>query len=132
MTFSFPKEQRLRQRERIAALSQKGTALFKYPLKAYYMPGEACTGTTDNDGGVAAGKVAVSRYAIAVPKKSFKRAVKRNLLKRRIREALRLNQAECLSGACGDFLFVYIAKDIYPYDVIQAAVCDILRKSTQQ
>lgn len=116
MTFSFPKEQRLRQRERIAALTQKGTALFKYPLKAYYMPGEA----------------SVSRYAIAVPKKSFRRAVKRNLLKRRIREALRLNQAECLGGACGDFLFVYIAKDICPYDVITAAVCDILRKSTQQ
>ena len=116
MTFPFPKEQRLRQRERIAALPSKGTALFKYPLKAYWLPGES----------------AVSRYAIAVPKKSFKRAVKRNLLKRRIREALRLNQAECLGGACTDFLFVYIAKDICPYDVIAAAVCEILSKSAQQ
>jgi ribonuclease P protein component len=116
MSFAFPKEQRLRQRERIAALSSKGVSLFKYPIKAYYLPG----------------KTTVSRYAIAVPKKNFKRAVKRNLLKRRLREALRLNQAECLGGACGDFLFVYITKDICPYDVIEAAVCEILRKSAQQ
>jgi len=116
MTFPFPKEQRLRQRERIAALSSKGISLFKYPLKAYYMPGEA----------------AVSRYAIAVPKKNFKRAVKRNLLKRRIREALRLNQAECLGSFCGDWLFVYVSKEICPYGVIAASVCEILRKCAQQ
>lgn len=114
--FSFPKEQRLRQRETIANLSAKGSPLFKFPLKAYWMPGGA----------------EVSRYAVAVPKKSFKRAVKRNLLKRRIREAIRLNQAECLGGFCGDYLFVYIAKDICDFPVVEAAVKEILTKSRQQ
>lgn len=114
--FSFPKEQRLRQRETIANLSAKGSPLFKFPLKAYWMPGGA----------------GVSRYAVAVPKKSFKRAVKRNLLKRRIREAIRLNQAECLGGFCGDYLFVYIAKDICEFPVVEAAVKEILTKSRQQ
>ena len=113
MFFSFDKEQRLRHRETIAALSVKGTPIFKYPLKAYCLPGGA----------------SVSRYAVAVPKKSFKRAVKRNLLKRRIREAIRLNQAECLGGFTGDYLFVYIAKDVCEYPVIQAAVSEILSKS---
>ena len=117
MTYSFPKEQRLRQRQTIANLPVRGTSLFKYPLKAYYAPSEGVT---------------CPRYAIAVPKKSFKRAVKRNLLKRRIREALRLNQAECLGGFCGDYLFVYIAKDICDYAVIEAAVKDILCKSCLQ
>ena len=114
--FSFPKEQRLRQRETIANLSAKGSPLFKFPLKAYWMPGGAD----------------VPRYAVAVPKKSFKRAVKRNLLKRRIREAIRLNQAECLGGFCGDYLFVYIAKDICEFPVVEAVVKDILTKSRQQ
>lgn len=114
--FSFPKEQRLRQRETIANLSAKGSPLFKFPLKAYWMPGGAD----------------VPRYAVAVPKKSFKRAVKRNLLKRRIREAIRLNQTECLGGFCGDYLFVYIAKDICEFPVVEAAVKEILTKSRQQ
>ena len=114
--FSFPKEQRLRQRETIANLSAKGSPLFKFPLKAYWMPGGAD----------------VPRYAVAVPKKSFKRAVKRNLLKRRIREAIRLNQAECLGGFCGDYLFVYIAKAICEFPVVEAAVKEILTKSRQQ
>ena len=116
MTFSFPKEQRLRQREIIASLPSKGAPLFKFPIKAYYIPGGAD----------------LSRHAISVPKKSFKRAVKRNLLKRRIREAIRLNQAECLNGFCGDFLFVYIAKDICEYSVIEAAVREILSKSASK
>ena len=111
--FSFPKEQRLRQRETIANLSAKGSSLFKYPLKAYWMPGEAQK----------------SRFAVAVPKKNFKRAVKRNLLKRRIRESLRLNQAECLDGFRADYLFVYVAKDVCEYGEIEAAVKDILKKS---
>ena len=116
MTYSFPKEQRLRQRETIASLSAKGTPLFKFPVKGYYMPGGE----------------AVSRYAVSVPKKSFKRAVKRNLPKRRIREAIRLNQAECLNGFCGDYLFVYIAKDICEFSVIEAAVREILSKSASK
>ena len=116
MTYSFPKEQRLRQRETIASLPSKGAPLFKFPIKGYYIPGGAV----------------LSRYAISVPKKSFKRAVKRNLLKRRIREAIRLNQAECLNSFCGDFLFVYIAKDICEYSVIEAAVREILSKSREK
>ena len=115
MTFPFPKEQRLKQREVIADLSAKGKVLFKYPIKAYYLPRE---------GGL-------PRYAVAVPKKEFKRAVKRNLLKRRMREALRLNQAACLGGFCADYLLVYVSKEECPYGVIAEAVCDILKKSAR-
>ena len=117
MTYSFPKEQRLRQCETIAGLSAKGTAVFKYPLKGYYAPSDTTS---------------CSRYAFSVPKKSFKRAVKRNLLKRRMREAVRLNQSECLGGFTADYLFVYIAKDVCDYAVIEAAVREILSKSASK
>ena len=114
MTFAFPKKQHLAQRETIRDLATKGKVLFKYPIKAFFKT------TTD---------IGCARYVVTVPKKEFKRAVKRNLLKRRMREAIRLNQAECLDGACSDFLMVYIAKEICDYSVIEAAVRDILSKS---
>ena len=47
-----------------------------------------------------------SRILVSVPKRSFKRAVKRNLLKRRIREAYRRQKA--LLGPGMDVLFVYL------------------------
>ena len=115
-TFSYPKAQRLCQREVLANLSAKGSVIFKYPFKAYILPGAEKH----------------SRYAVAVPKKSFKRAVKRNLLKRRTREAIRLNQAECLNAFVGDFLLVYIAKDVCSYEEMAAAVREILSKSAAQ
>ncbi|MBQ9583129.1 MAG: ribonuclease P protein component [Bacteroidales bacterium] len=114
MTFAFEKKQHLAKRETIAALASHGKVLFKYPIKAYWMPTE---------------DVGYARYVVTVPKKEFKRAVRRNLLKRRMREALRLNQAECLQGACGDFLLIYIAREICDYATIEAAVRDILKKS---
>ena len=61
---------------------------------------------------------AVSRILISVPKRSFKRAVKRNLLKRRIRESYR-RQKSLLSGGV-DLLFVYTSREVLPYETIYA------------
>ena len=89
------------------------------------------------------------RILISVPKKLFKRAVKRNLLKRRIREAFRLQkellltpdpsgQAKDLStpgtdtpatahtARRYDILFTYSAPDVRSYEEIRAAVAAIL------
>ena len=115
---SFPKQQHLKQPLVISELVSHGKTTFKYPLKAFYAPsGE------------------LPRYAISVPKKHFKRAVKRNLLKRRIREAIRLNQGDVASGKsrpANDYLIVYVAHELCPYDVINAAVRDILSTSNSQ
>ena len=69
-----------------------------------------------------------SRIMISVSKKFFKRAVKRNLLKRRIREAYRL-QKSLLSGTTGtDLLFIYRTKEILSSAQIHTAVGQILEK----
>lgn len=67
------------------------------------------------------------RIIVSVPKKFFKHAVKRNLLKRRIREAYR-TQKELLqsNGISCDLLIQYNAKEILSYEEIRESVASIL------
>ena len=67
---------------------------------------------------------AVSRILISVPKRSFKRAVKRNLLKRRIRESYRL-QKELLPVPV-DIAFLYQDREVLPFSDIYAAMTAVL------
>ena len=65
-----------------------------------------------------------NRIIVSVPKKRFRRAVMRNLLKRRMREAYRLNKS--LAGCCGvDMLFVYDCADALG----SALLCEDLKRA---
>ena len=64
---------------------------------------------------------------VSVPKKIFKRAVKRNLLKRRMRESWRLNK-ETLGATGIDILFTYATKEILDQGEIQSAIIKIIEK----
>ena len=66
------------------------------------------------------GEADVSRILVSVPKRFFKRAVKRNLLKRRIRESYRLQKD--LLPAPVDIAFLYLDREVLPYEAIYAAV----------
>lgn len=69
-----------------------------------------------------------ARLMISVPKKNFKRAVKRNLLKRRIRESWR-RQKNLLQAETGvDILIMYSTKEIMPYEQVYQSVGQILEK----
>lgn len=70
-----------------------------------------------------------NRIVVSVPKKCFRRAVKRNLLKRRIREAYRLNKhllpVNAEKGGT-DILFIYSSKDILDFNSVVLSVRNIL------
>ena len=70
-----------------------------------------------------------NRIVVSVPKKCFRRAVKRNLLKRRIREAYRLNKnllpVNAEKGGT-DIIFIYRTKDILDFCTIVLSVRNIL------
>ena len=68
----------------------------------------------------------MNRIMVSVPKKMFKRAVKRNLLKRRIRESYRKQKHELKVTGGVDLLFMYSTKDVLSYREIYAAVGQII------
>lgn len=71
----------------------------------------------------------VHRIMISVSKKLFRRAVRRNLLKRRIRESYRRLKHTLPEGGGLDILFIYNTKEILPYSEIFGCVGNILRKT---
>lgn len=154
LRYSLPKSHILRSKTDIDALVERGAVLFKYPIKVYWLErsaeGEAVSAgdssavpgaTSGCEPTIAAGQAAwagqasvpgqasvaaFSRIMVSVPKRGFKRAVKRNLLKRRIREAWRLNNS-LLGDRRVDILFVYLGREIESYERIQTSLTSILR-----
>ena len=117
MSASFTKDERLCSFREIQSLMKNGETFFHYPFKVVY---EYITYTDHQE--------RPDAIIVSVPKRYFKRAVKRNLLKRRIRESYRLNK-EILAAPQGgryNILFVYISKEIKEYGYIESRLKEVL------
>ncbi len=90
----FPKREKLTGKIRIDTLYKEGRSFVAFPFFIVLR--------TDNAD-------ANNRVIISVPKRNFKHAVDRNLLKRRIREAYRLNK-HLVEGTNLHIALNYIAK----------------------
>lgn len=76
-----------------------------------------------------------ARIAISVSKKKFKRAVKRNYIKRLVREAYRLNKPEFYQhitpGHTIDILIIYLDHEIPDFVKTEKAIKNGLRKISE-
>lgn len=120
-SFTFTRQERLKSRTLLGRLFKEGKAFMAYPLRVVWMDLPA---TKDID-------QAPVQVVISVPKRNFKTAVARNLLKRRIREAYRLHKHE-LYELLGDqrvaLMLMYIAKEELPFSEIESGVVKMLGK----
>ena len=114
---ALPKSERLSSLTAVRRLFTDGASGFVYPFRYMVFKSESTTPSVE--------------VLFSVPKRNHKRANKRNTLKRRMREAYRLNN-DALHAAIKehgkdvDIAFVYSTKDLLPYKTIEHAVRRIL------
>jgi ribonuclease P protein component len=115
--FTFTKDERLSKEKTIKELFEKGSSFYLYPFKVIHIP------NPDK------GANAINQVLISVSSRQFKRAVDRNKIKRRIREAYRL-QKEVLNSKSEKaiFTFIYTAKEILPYAELKEKVLMVITK----
>ncbi|MDE6446582.1 MAG: ribonuclease P protein component [Alistipes sp.] len=114
---SLPRSERLRSLGAVRRLFEEGESGFIYPFRYVWLADPA------------AENAAVAEVLFSVPKKFHKRANKRNLLRRRTKEAYRLRKAILGVGNRPkglDMALIYSTKEILPYNRIEHAVQRIL------
>ena len=116
---TFKRSEKLKSSRIIGELFKSGDIITVVPLKLFWK--------LDNNN-----QTIPTRMAVTVPAKNFKRAVDRNLIKRRIREAYRLNKYNLIDSLSDKklsliFVFLYLPKTICPYQQISEAVIKVLK-----
>lgn len=113
--FTFSKSERLSREKWIKELFEKGSSFYLYPFKVLYAASPDQT--------------LPHQVLISVSSRNFKRAVDRNRIKRRTREAYR-TQKEIIANRPerGMFSVVYTAKSILPFAEIKHKVFLVLEK----
>jgi len=120
--FTFRKEERLCSKKLFDKLFAEGSAFLVYPLRVVFIK-------TDFSGEYPV------KAAFTVSKKLFKRAVRRNLIKRRIREAYRLNKHVLYATPNNEKMalcFIYVGKEMIDYPFIEEAMKKALHKLIRQ
>jgi len=119
--FTFTKEERLCSKILIDKLFTDGKSVYSPPFRFVFMPVEYLKGEFP------------AQVVFSVPKRNFKLAVKRNLIRRRMREAYRLNKSDfyealTLSEKKLAIMIIYIEKEISEYPRIETGIIKGLKK----
>lgn len=110
---TFSKSERLSTKTLIKELFDKGSSFYFHPFKVLFLPYD---------------DTQVHQLLISVPKKNHKSAVSRNKLKRRIREAYRLNKQILPPEKKHLIAYIYTSKEILSFAEIEKSIIKINSK----
>lgn len=118
--YTFEKEERLCSRIIIEKLFTEGKSFLSYPLKVVLLKTPIdCPFPVQS--------------SFSVSKRNFKKAVHRNLIKRRMREAFRLNKNDFYEKLKTEniqlaIMFIFVGKEILDYQEIEKGMKGAMRK----
>jgi ribonuclease P protein component len=118
--YTFPKEEHLCRKKLIEELfSKQGSSFGVYPLRIVWVASPAPTG-------------APPQVLISVSKRTFKRAVDRNRLKRLIREAYRLNKYRLVEQPGGHQVallgIIFTGKEKSPLSLVEKKLISAIHR----
>ncbi|MCF8224943.1 MAG: ribonuclease P protein component [Bacteroidales bacterium] len=118
--FSFGREEKLKSRKSIESLFSSGKSFSSPPIRLLYR---------END----IKNIPSVQVGVIVPKRYFKRAVDRNLLKRRIREAYRTTKQDLFQALESkrshlEIVFIYQSTEIKNSQEIRQSINFLLYK----
>ena len=116
-SLAFPRKEKLKSKKQIDALFAQGLSLNTYPLKLLYLEVDFPDGAT-------------TKTMFVVPKRNIRSAVKRNRIKRLLREAYRLNRGHTFNNIEGNFALaiLYLGKEMPDYALIEKKMIGLLDK----
>ncbi|MBN2165239.1 MAG: ribonuclease P protein component [Marinilabiliaceae bacterium] len=120
MLYTFTKEERLCNFHLIDNLFEEGNSFVKYPFRVVYSFIES-------------EQVFPAQVLVSVSKKRFKRANKRNFIRRKIKEAYRLNKHKLYHILDKNeiklvFAIIYLPTEILSYAEIEAGIEKVINQ----
>ena len=117
---TFPAAERIKSKKVLEDVYQNGEQLKNFPYRLKYMRYKFETGAN-------------VQIVVTVPKRNVKSAVKRNRLKRQIKEAYRLNKASLLSHFENEneglaLFLIYTGKEDQEYQFIESKLIELIKK----
>lgn len=112
MKLTLGKDKRLKSRKKIDQLFISGQKTQKFPIKAMFIL------NSQEENAV--------KISVSVPKRLFKKAVDRNLLKRRMREAFRIHQLQLKTQGNLEIMFIYTSPQILEFSKIEKSMLSLI------